>query len=118
MFEIDGVFRRQPGGLRQPRHRAERTPSSCLDDRVAATIEKSRVAAELVDDETVNARSLCRRKHCVSADDACDRAAPVDVGKQDHRHVGRLGKTHVGDVAGAEVYFGRAARALDEDDIR
>ena len=34
-----------------------------------------------------------------------------------HRHVGGLGKAHIGDVAGPQIDLGRAARALDEDDV-
>ena len=51
-------------------------------------------------------------QHRMRADEAGDHAAAVDVADQDHRHVGGLGKAHIGDVAGAQVDLGRAARAL------
>ena len=41
-------------------------------------------------------------------------AAPVDVGNQNHRAIDGLGKAHVGDVAGAQVDFGRRAGAFDQ----
>ena len=53
----------------------------------------------------------------MGADQARDDAAPVDVADEHDRNAGRLGEAHVGDVAGAEVDLGRAAGALDEDDV-
>ncbi len=43
--------------------------------------------------------------------------AAVDIAHKDHRHIRRLGKAHIGDVAGAEVDLGRAACAFDDDQI-
>ena len=53
----------------------------------------------------------------MGADEAGDHPAAVDVADEDDRNIGRLGKSHVGDVAGAQVDLGRASRALDEDDV-
>ncbi len=46
-----------------------------------------------------------------------DDAAALDVANQRHRQIGGLGKAHIGDVAGAQIDFGRAAGALNEDEI-
>ena len=64
----------------------------------------------------IRARSA-RRQHRMGADQAGDHAAAVDVADQHHRHIGRLGKAHIGDVAGAQIDLGRAPRALDQDDV-
>ncbi len=46
-----------------------------------------------------------------------DDPAALDVADQHDRHPGRLGKAHIGDVARAQIDLGRAAGALDEDEI-
>ena len=51
------------------------------------------------------------------ADQAGDDAAAIDVAEQHHRHVGGRGKSHIGDVAGAQIDLRRAAGAFDQDDI-
>ena len=43
-----------------------------------------------------------------------EHAATVDIGDQDHRAVDGFRKTHVGDIARAQIDFGRAARAFDD----
>ena len=45
----------------------------------------------------------------VGADQLRDDAAALDVAGQDHRQIGGLGEAHIGDVAGAQIDFGRAA---------
>ena len=40
-------------------------------------------------------------------------ATPVDVGDDDHRAIDRLGKTHVGDIAVAQIDLRRRPRPLD-----
>jgi len=48
---------------------------------------------------------------------AGDNGAAIDIPEHHHRHVGRRGKSHIGDVAGPQVDLRRAAGALDQDDI-
>jgi hypothetical protein len=48
---------------------------------------------------------------------SADHAAAVDVAHHDHGHIGRTGEAHVGDVAGAQVHFRGAARALHQHDV-
>ena len=52
------------------------------------------------------------------ADELRDHPAAVDITDQNYRHIGGLGKAHIGDVAIAQVDLCRGARAFDEDDIR
>ena len=56
-------------------------------------------------------------QHRMRADNTGDHAAAVDVAGEQHRHVGGGSKTHVGDVAGAQVDLGGAAGAFDQDDV-
>ena len=47
-----------------------------------------------------------------------EHAAPVDVARQQHRRVHQLGQAHVDDVIRFQVDLRRAARALDDDDVK
>ena len=82
-----------------------------------AVVEQGRIAPEAVDDEAPDHRGVGFVEHRLRADEACDDAAPVDVADEHHRHVGRAGKAHIGDVAGAQVDLRRRARALDENEV-
>ena len=64
----------------------------------------------------MRARSAARQ-HRMRADQAGDDAAALDVADQHDRHVGRLGKAHIGDVAAPQVDLGRAAGAFDQDEV-
>ena len=86
-------------------------------DRRDAVVEQAQLAAELVDQEAADERALGRLQHRLRADQARDDAAAVDVAGEQHRHVGGGGEAHIGDVAGAQVDLGRAARALDQHDV-
>jgi hypothetical protein len=79
--------------------------------------EQADVAAEAVDDEARDPRLFACRKQVQGADEMGEDAAAVDVGDQDHRHVGRFGEAHVGDVAVAQVDLGRAAGTFDQDAV-
>ena len=93
------------GPARQSRHRRE------------ALVEQSGIAAKLVDDEAADARALVRLQHQMRAGKTGDHAAAIDVADQHHRHIGRGGKSHIGDIAGAQIDFGRTAGAFDQYDI-
>ena len=62
--------------------------------------------------------SLVRLQNEMRAGQTGDDAAAIDVPEHHHGHVGGRGKSHVGDVAGAQVDLRRAAGAFDQDDIR
>ena len=98
-------------------HHAEPGEPGVRLDHREAVVEQAGIAAELVDQETLEQSSLGRLHELPGADDAGDGTAQRDVGDQHHRHAGRLGEAHVGDIAGAQVDLGRAARALDQHQI-
>ena len=99
------------------RHETERRPAGALGNEAHAALEQGRIAAEAVDDEAADHRSVRLVEHGLGADEARDDAAPVDVAHEHHGHVGGAGETHIGDVAGSQVHFRRRARAFDEDEI-
>lgn len=75
------------------------------------------IPAEFIDDKSFDPcpligfqqfhRTVQLRKH----------AAPVDIPCQQHRGVHQLCQPHIDDVVGLQVNLGRAARALDDNDI-
>ena len=86
-------------------------------DRRDRRVEEPGIAAKLVDDEAADQAPLAGAEHRGGADDRGDDPAAVDVADQHHRHPRRDGETPIGDVAGAQVDLGGAARALDQHDI-
>ena len=56
-------------------------------------------------------------QHRMGADELRNHTATVDVAHQHHRHISRLGKAHIGDVAAAQVDFRWRASTLDQDQI-
>ncbi len=74
-----------------------------------AGLQQTNVAAKAIDHETAHALPLGRRQAFERTEEMREHAAAVDVGHQDHRAIDRFGKTHVGDVALAQVDFRRAA---------
>ena len=53
----------------------------------------------------------------MGADKAGQHPAAFDIGAQHHRHIRGLGKTHIGDIAFAQVGLGGAAGAFDQNQI-
>ncbi len=53
----------------------------------------------------------------MSADKARDDAAAIDVAGQHDRHIGGCGKSHVRDIAFAQIDFSGTARAFDQHDV-
>ena len=87
-------------------------------DRREAVLEQQRIAAELVDEIALDAApprpsGSSAMVPTMRGDDP----AALDVADQQHRHVGRLGETHVGDVALAQVDLRRAAGAFDQHQV-
>jgi len=46
-----------------------------------------------------------------------ENTAAIDIGDDDDRTIDDLGEAHVGDVAGAQIDFGRATGAFDDDAV-
>ena len=123
-----GRRRRRGRGRARPRRAGGAAASKCGTrpsggQPVRAAIERHAVgeergvAAEAVDDEAADQRGVGGVEDGAGADEAGDDAAAVDVADQHDGDVGGPGEAHVGDVAGAEVDLGRAAGALDEDEV-
>ena len=111
------ILSRQQPRLGEEGNEAERLPAGRRRDQRHAIGEQRRVAAELVDEEALDQRRVVGVDHRLGADQAGDHAAAVDVADQHHRHVGGAGEAHIGDVVGAQIDLGRAARAFDQHDV-
>jgi hypothetical protein len=112
----DGVFGIQHQSVQVGQHPEHRL-AGALFQPVQSRFEQADVAAEAVDDEAPYPRLFACRKQGQGADEMGEDAAAVDVGDQDHGHVGRFGEAHVGDVAVAQVDLGRAAGTFDQDAV-
>lgn len=88
-----------------------------LLDQAVAIVEEARIAAKLVYEKSCDLGRVLGWQHGLRADDLRDHAAAVDIACQDHGHVRRDGKAHIGDVVRAQVHFRRTARAFDENEV-
>ena len=104
--------------LREPRQDTKPGPSAALHDLGIAIIKQTRIAAEFVDQKSGHHGGIARVQHRLCADDLGDHPAPVDISDQNHRHIRGAGKAHVGDIPGAQVDLGGAARTLHNHQIR
>ena len=115
--ERHGVLLGQQRGRGKEGHDAEAIEVALGLDQVDGAVEQRLVAAELVDDVSLDERSLGVLKQFMGADDCSDDAAPVYVAQQHDGHAGGTGEAHVGDVALAQVHFRGAARAFDNHQV-
>ena len=74
-------------------------------------------AAELVDHEAADVGLVVGLEQGQRAVQRREHPAPVDVAHHDHGQVRGPGQAHVGDVGGAQVDLGRAARSLADDHV-
>jgi hypothetical protein len=116
--QSERILGRQPGGLREERHEADRRPARARSDEGHPLGEQRRIPAHLVDDEAGDLRGIGGIDGGLRPEDLRDDAAAVDVADDDDRRVGRSGEPHIGDVARSKVDLRRRASALDEDDVR
>src|ERR1700677_2211280 len=79
--------------------------------------EQVRVAAELVDDEADDGRSVLSRKRRFDAENLGEYAAAINVADQHDWAIRGAREPHIGDVALAQVDLGCAARAFDEHEV-
>ena len=115
--QIDGILGRKAMGVREPGQHAEPPPAGAGFDLMVTVIEQPGIAAELVDQKSLHHRGVRGIQHRLRTDDLGDHAAAVDIACQHDRDTRRARETHIRDVARAQVDFGRAARALDDDQI-
>ena len=106
----------QPG-VGEERHQAERLPSRQLRDARHAVGKQRWIAAKLVDDEAADQRFVLGRDHGLGTDEARNDAAAIDIADRAPPARPRAGKTHIGNVVGAQIDFGGAAGAFDQHDI-
>jgi hypothetical protein len=111
------VFGGEQMRLGEPRDDTKAGKAGTLLDRGDTVVEEAWVAAKLVDDIAGEPRPLGGGEQRVGPDELGDDPAAIDVADQRDRHIGGLGETHIGDVASAQIDLGRAAGALDEDEI-
>ncbi len=117
-LERQRVLGRQPVDTSEMRHQPEIAPTGQCPQLRAALIEQRRIAAELIDDETLDEARVRRVQHCLRPRDAGDDAAAADVTDEHDRHVGGARKAHVGDVAAPQVDLRRRAGPFDQHDVR
>jgi hypothetical protein len=82
-----------------------------------AIFKELHVAMEFVDDESLKARLVACSDDFKSTHDGSNHAAPVNIADEKCRNVNGLGKAHVGEITLAQVYFGWATSALDDDEV-
>ena len=94
----------------KPWHHTVGRHAGPVADNRKSIIEQRRIAAKLVDDKSPGQRAFGLAQQVPGADKLGDHAAAVDIADQHHRHVRRFGETHIGNVGGAQIDFGGAAR--------
>ncbi len=117
LFELHRIFCRQRSGRMQPRHNTKRLPPRARLDGVDARAKQPHVAAKLVDDEATDALAIARIEHCMRADQRRNHVTAIDVADERDGYVGGVCEAHVRHVVRAQIRFGRAAGAFDDDDV-
>ncbi len=80
-------------------------------------MKESDIAAELVDNKTLDVVALLFIQQLEGADKRSHYSAPVDISHQQHRRFGHSGYPHIGDFSFLEVYLRRTTGAFDDDDV-
>ncbi len=101
----------------QIRQHAEHGLAGFFLQPVDAGLEQAPVAAKAIDDEALDPVLLGARKAVERADDMREDPAAIDVGDKDHRAVGSLGESHVGDVVRPQIDFRGAAGAFHDHGV-
>jgi hypothetical protein len=96
---------------------AEHRHACPLLEEAEARVEQANVAAEFVDDESGDARTLVRLEELHRPNERREDAASIDVSHEEHGRIGNLRDEHVHEVAILEIDLRRAARPLDDDQV-
>ena len=99
------------------RHQSDRSPAGAIGHERHARCEQAGIAAHLVDDEARDQPGVIGIDHGSRPAQACDHPAAVDVTDQHHWGIDSAGKSHIGDIIGAQVHFRCGAGALDQHDV-
>ncbi|MNX85565.1 hypothetical protein D3C86_1174090 [compost metagenome] len=113
----ESILRRQLCGVGKMRQKPDGGPAGLFRNYPHAVRKQGRITAKAVDDKTFDHRRVFRFEHGFGTDEAGDDAAPVDIADEDHRRVRSSRKSHIGDVIGTQVDFGRAARPFHQHQI-
>ena len=122
---LDDIFHVQPLGEGililnvhiQVGHHAQHGQARFFFQHGQARAQNFHIAAEFVDDESLNAGPLLRLQQLHSAVKLGEHAAPVDIACQQDGGIHQFGQPHVDNVVRLEVDLRRAAGALDDDDV-
>ena len=98
-------------------HDAQGRNARLLLQELDAGVEQRRIPAELVDDERRDQLALLGREQLHVADQTGEDAAAVDVADEQRGRLRIARHLHVDDVLAAQVDLGRAAGALDDDEV-
>ena len=102
LADINGVFGLQME-IHQIRQYAQYRFAGALLQPIQPRLQQGDITAKAVDHKTLDPRLLALGKQRQGADQMGKHPALVDIGNQDHRAIHRLGKAHIGDIAGAQV---------------
>ena len=115
--ERQTVFGRQRPRRRQIRYDPETGQASPVGQHFNGAVEQADIAAEFVDHIALEQLLFVVGQDGVRARNTGDHAAPVDIADQHHWRLRCQCKTHIGDIAGAEIDLGRAAGAFHQNNI-
>ena len=83
-----------------------------------AGAENFDVTAEFIDDKSLDAIALVRLQQLYGAEKLREYTAAVDVADEQNGRIDKLCEPHVHDVIRFQVDLRRAARALDDDNVK
>ncbi len=116
LFGLDRVLGIQMQPL-QIREHAEYRLTGLLLKPIQAGQQQPNITAKAVDDKAADARALGRGQAFERTEEMREHTAAVDVGHQHTRAVHAFRKTHIGDVAIAQVDLGRTAGAFHQHTV-
>ena len=102
----------------QIRHDAQNGQVRFVFKHGEAGAENFDVTAEFIDDKSLDAVALVRLQQLYGAEKLREHAAAVDVADEQNGRIDKLCEPHVHDVIRFQVDLRRAARALDDDNVK
>ena len=101
----------------QVRNHADKRNRQLVLHHVQTRLENVDIAAEFIDNETLDALLFLRLQQRNRAVQRGEHAAAVDVSDEQHRRVHHFRHAHIHDVIFAQIDFRRRACALNDNDI-
>ena len=112
-----GIFGRQFLSIAEKRHKAKGAPAGAPGNHLHPRFKQSGITAKFIDDKSADHGSIGGVEHHFGANDLGNHPAPVNIAHQYHRHIGGPRKAHIGNVIGAKVNLGGAARPFHNHKI-